>query len=57
MIKKVTLLQLLIDNKVPMVAELFDEYKEAMVNHVNEVQEVSLNASLFSRTKYTSMLK
>jgi hypothetical protein len=42
MIKKVTLLQLLIDNGVPIVAELFDEYKEALVHHVTKVQEVGL---------------
>ena len=42
MIKKVTLLQLLINNEVPMISELFDEYKDAMVAHVAKVQEVSL---------------
>ena len=41
MIKKVTLLQLLIDNEIPMISELFDEYKDAMIAHVAKIQEVS----------------
>lgn len=45
MMKKVTLLQLLIDNGVPMISELFDEYKDAMVAHIAQVQEVSLKSS------------
>ncbi|KIM48829.1 hypothetical protein M413DRAFT_438003 [Hebeloma cylindrosporum] len=39
MIKKVTLLQLLISNEVPMISELFDEYKDALVAHVAKIQE------------------
>ena len=54
MIKKVTLLQVLINNEVPRVAELFDEYKAAMVYHVIKIQEVSLRLypEIYLYTKY-----
>jgi len=41
MVKKVTLLQLLIDNEVPRIMELFEDYKQELVAHISAVNEVS----------------
>lgn len=41
MMKKVTLIQVLIDHQVPMLAELFEGYKVALMAHVMKVQQAS----------------
>lgn len=41
MVKKVTLLQLLIDHEVPRIMELFEDYKQELISHISSMNEVS----------------
>lgn len=40
MIRKITIIQILIDAQVPTIADLFEEYKEALVATVIQINEV-----------------
>lgn len=40
MIRKITIIQLLIDAQVPRIAEIFEEYKEALVAAMLQISEV-----------------
>ena len=41
MIRKITIIQILIDAQVPRIAEIFEEYKEALVAIMIQINEVS----------------
>lgn len=41
MMKKVTLIQLLINHGVPTLGTLFEEFKNALIIHVQEMERVS----------------
>ncbi|KAF8912005.1 hypothetical protein CPB84DRAFT_742614 [Gymnopilus junonius] len=45
MMKKVTLIQVLIEHQVPILSELFEDYKIAIMAHIAKVQQVSDEAN------------
>ena len=51
MIRKITIIQILIDAQVPLIADIFEEYKEALVAimlRINEVRDYPQFAGLAS---------
>jgi hypothetical protein len=40
MIRKITIIQILIDAQVPRITDIFDEYKEALVDIMLEINDV-----------------
>jgi hypothetical protein len=51
MIRKITLIQILIDAQVPRITDIFEEYKEALVTimlQINEVRDYPQLAGLAS---------
>ncbi|KAF8163500.1 hypothetical protein B0H34DRAFT_325856 [Crassisporium funariophilum] len=52
MIKKVTILQLLVDGEVPGMAEIFEEWKESLITSVNEINSRAEKANSWALDVY-----
>ncbi|KAF8168470.1 hypothetical protein B0H34DRAFT_793070 [Crassisporium funariophilum] len=53
MIKKVTLLQLLVNGEVPGMAEIFEEWKHSLVTSVNEIHSRATKAASWAQDIYS----